>query len=225
MFSALSLPSKSRYYGGGPTVREVGPIGLLFTHQSHMDSAELRAIERCQSGQLEDFALLYDRYVKKIYDFVYFKTFHRQTAEDIVSQTFMKALEHIGSYDAGKGNFSSWLYRIAQNSVIDHYRASKPTVDLDAVFDLSSREDVAHDVELKLRLERVQTYLKLLTSEQQQLVMLRIWQGLSYQEIAVVMGKTEAACKMMLSRTLRELQAHLPPSLLSFLCFILLKHL
>ena len=104
-----------------------------------MDTIELQAVARCQAGELAHFTLLYERYLEKVYRFIYFKTYHRQTAEDLTSLTFMKALEKVGSYDAGKGRFSSWLYRIAQNTVIDHYRTAKLAANIDDIFNLCGR--------------------------------------------------------------------------------------
>ena len=74
-----------------------------------------------QAGNLEHFGEIYDVYIKKIYNFIYYKTHHKETAEDLTSETFRKALSNIKSFDTHRA-FSSWLYRIAQNTVIDHYR-------------------------------------------------------------------------------------------------------
>ena len=81
--------------------------------------SEQEAIERCQRGDLAGFAVLYDSYVKKIYNFVYYKTMHRETAQDLTSQTFLKAVKNIGSFNAAKGSFSSWLYR--QRNLVERF--------------------------------------------------------------------------------------------------------
>ena len=87
----------------------------------------------------DDFGKLYDQHVKKIYEFIYFKTHHKETAEDLTSVTFMKALSNIESFDEKKASFKTWLYRIARNTVIDHYRMKRETADLEDAWDLRSR--------------------------------------------------------------------------------------
>lgn len=172
-----------------------------------MEPAERQAIAACQTGDLTNFTTLYELYVDKIYRFVYFKTFHQQTAEDLVSVVFMKALENIAKYDVVKGNFSSWLYRIAQNTVIDHYRTTKSTVNLDEMFDLASKQNVVSEVEASLALQEVKDYLTSLDSDTRDLLIMRLWQGLSYQEIAELTGKSEGALKMATSRALKTLRS------------------
>ena len=95
-----------------------------------MDSKEQKLIKDCLGGDLKKFGGLYELYIDKIYKFIYFKTHHKETAEDLVSQTFFKALENIKGFDPSKGKFSSWLYRIARNCVIDYYRTKKAKIDI-----------------------------------------------------------------------------------------------
>lgn len=183
-----------------------------------MDQEDLVLIQACQNGQTHQFGTLYDRYIRRVYDFIYYKTMHKETAEDLTSQTFMKALKQIRQYDTGKGVFSAWLYRIARNTVFDHYRAQRPTLDIDDVWDLSSGDDVERDAHVSLQLSEVQEYIAQLKPEQRDIVIMRVWSGLSYQEIADVLGKTEGACKMIFSRTMKELRQAMPLAL--FLFFI-----
>lgn len=174
-----------------------------------MDTIELQAISACQAGKLTQFTFLYEQYVDKVYRFVYFKTFHRETAEDLVSLTFTKALENINKFDAGRGNFSSWLYRIAHNNVIDHYRTTKTTVDIDEMLNLASGTNIAEEAETNRALMEVKDYLTKLDKDTRDLLLMRLWQGLSYQEIAEITGKGEGALKMAASRALRELRSSL----------------
>ena len=98
-----------------------------------MENLESQVIKKCQAGELKQFGQLYDSYIKKIYNFVYYKTWHRQTAEDLTSQTFFKALTKIKQFDEIKGSFSSWLYKIARNTVIDYYRQNKADLNIDDI--------------------------------------------------------------------------------------------
>jgi len=184
-----------------------------------METSEQKIIKRCQEKDLTEFGKLYDRYIKKIYDFVYYKTHHKETAEDLVSQIFVKALENINNYNINKGSFSSWLYRIARNRVIDHYRTKKNELDICDVWDLQAEETIERDIDTKQQLEKVQQYLKKLKAEQRDIILLRVWQGLSYQEIAEITEKSQASCKMMFCRTIAKLRQEMPLSLL--ICLIL----
>jgi RNA polymerase sigma-70 factor, ECF subfamily len=165
-----------------------------------------------------EFTRLYDQYVEKIYRFIYYKTHHKETAEDLTSTVFIKALEAFSSFDEGRGGFSGWIYQIARNTVIDHYRSKKSLVNVEDVWDLSDKEDIERDADASLKLEGVKEYLGRLKPEQREIVLLRVWEGMSYKEIAEATSRSEDSCKMMFSRTIRRLREEMPLSL--FLCFL-----
>jgi RNA polymerase sigma factor (sigma-70 family) len=185
-----------------------------------MDNRELAAIQRCQKGDVDAFTELYDIYIKRIYDFIYYRTSHKETAEDLTSVTFTKAFQNINSYRSSAGLFSSWLFRIARNTVIDHMRTAKPTVDLDAASNARSKDDVAGEAEVKDQLNQVKKYLANLNEEQRDIVVMRLWDELSYAEIAELTGKTEGNCKVIFSRVMQKMQKELLPVLL-YILFIL----
>lgn len=181
--------------------------------------SEAQIVENCQKGDLEEFGKLYDKYIKKIYDFIYYKTQHKETAEDLTSIVFTKALEGIGRFDKN-GKFSSWVYRIARNTVIDHYRTKKSDANIDDIWDLavddpaarrySGASNVEVDLDAREKLEEIRRNLKKLKSEQRDIVIMRVWQEMSYAKIAEVVGKSEASCKMTFSRTIQQLRAEMP---------------
>ncbi len=171
---------------------------------------ELELIARWKTGDRTAFGALYDGYVKKIYDFIYYKTHHRETAQDLTSDAFMKALAAVERFDVVQGTFQSWLYRIARNTVIDYYRTKKEVQDVDDVWDLSDDTDIVRDTETRLKLEEVEKYLQKLKSEQRDIIIMRVWQDLSFNEIAEVMGKQEGAVKMGYSRAIRQLRKEMP---------------
>lgn len=176
-----------------------------------MDDIEI--IKKCQAGHGDSFGLLYDKYIDKIYSFVYFKTHHKETAEDLVSLAFMKAVKNIASFNTHTGTFQAWLYQIARNTVIDHYRTKKSDTDIDDVWDLSANTDIEKDIDIKNKLEKLESYIGGLKSEQRDILIMKLWQGMSYREIAEALGKSEGSCKMMFSRTIRKLREDMPMEL------------
>lgn len=187
-----------------------------------MVKSELEIIKNCQQGKLDDFGALYEQYIRKIYDFIYYKTYHKEIAEDLSSQTFIKALESINSFDGSKGSFGSWIYRIAQNTVIDYYRTRKFDKNIEDVWDLGDEADQDSDLDNKQKLAELRKYLKNFKPIQRNIVILRIWQQLSYKEIAEITNLSEANCKMIYSRVLKQLKLEMPLEL--FILFISLKY-
>lgn len=188
-----------------------------------MEINEKKIIAECQKGRLEGFAILYDFYVKKIYNFIYFRTHHKETAEDITSQVFMRALKAIESFKGDNGSFSSWLYAIARNSVIDYYRTQKSNLDINDVWGLEDKSDIVKDIDTKVALEKIQKYLLKLAPEQREVIIMRLWDQLSYKEISDITGKSEASLKMAFSRTIGKLREDI--ALLTALFFILNTYL
>lgn len=175
-----------------------------------MDTIEQTLIQNCQSGDNESFGQLYDLYIKKIYDFIYYKTLHKETAEDLTSKVFLKAWQSISRFNSAGGSFSAWLYQIARNAVIDHYRGQKNNRNIEDVWDLSSDEDLARDLDVKNKLADIEKYLQKLSTEQRDIIIMRVWQELSYQEIAVITGKNAANCKVIFSRAIQKLRQEMP---------------
>lgn len=180
---------------------------------------EDKLIRAAQSGDAESFGRLYDGYAAKIHDYLYYRLHHRETSEDLTSRTFLKALEKLHTFDSSKGSFSGWIYRIARNSLIDHFRSDKPDLNIEDVWDaLRDRRDLARDTETRERLRQVEDALTVLPRAQREVAIMRLWDELSYAEIAAITGKSEAACKMSFSRAMALLRDSLPPA--AFILFI-----
>lgn len=180
-----------------------------------MNEQEFVAVRACQSGSPERFDELYVSYAERIYRFIFFKTLHKETAEDLTSEVFMKALERIGQFDSERGTFSSWIYRIARNAVIDHYRTRHPSDSLEDGWDVASKTDVASEAETGIALDKVKHAVQLLAPEQREVVIMRLWDGLSHAEIAEILEITESNSKQIFSRTIRKLREQLGTDMLA----------
>jgi RNA polymerase sigma-70 factor (ECF subfamily) len=169
-------------------------------------------IEQAQAGQAEAFGKLYDFYIKKIYDFVYYKTLHKNTAEDIVSEVFLKAWKNINQFK--DGSFSAWLYAIARNAVIDNYRKQQDLIDIDDCWDLSDGQDFLTKIDSGLKIEKIKQAMSELKSSDRELVIMRLWLDMSFKDIAEQLGKTEGAVKMSFGRALVSLKNKIPLALI-----------
>lgn len=166
-----------------------------------------KLISEASFGDGKSFGELYELNVERIFRFVYLRTSHRQSAEDLTSDVFLKAAGAIKRFDSESGNFTAWLYAIARNTIIDHYRTSKSTVDLESIEVLPSLEDLSLDLNNRMLLEKVQKQLLRLPPKEREVVMLRVWDGLSHREISELLGSSESAVKVAYLRGLRKLQA------------------
>ncbi len=160
-----------------------------------------------QRGDTEAFASLYDHYAEPIYRYVYFRVADYHLAEDITSQIFIKMWQKLPSYRIGEASISAWLYRIAHNAVVDHYRTRKTAISLE---DLQSgevgREDETEEnLEQHMQMEQLRKALQELTQGQREVLILRFIEGLSVREIARQLGKRQGAVRALKMRGLREL--------------------
>ncbi|NIT58536.1 MAG: sigma-70 family RNA polymerase sigma factor [Aliifodinibius sp.] len=157
----------------------------------------------------EVFGLLYERYVNKIYNYIYYRTSNHEDAEDLTAKVFHKALSHIGNYKNKGRPFSAWLYRIAHNLVANWHRDQKKrtTVSLDDVNLTGKKKDhpfhsTAKSEEMILLLEAIQK----LPPVRQQLLILKFVEGESNAEIGRILKRSEGAVKSLYHRTLLSLK-------------------
>ncbi len=172
---------------------------------------ERQLVLQAQDGNTEAFGQLYDAYMERIYRFVYFRVEDQQTAEDITSQVFLKAWSNLDRFSFNRTPYLAWLYTIAHNAVIDHYRTRKVTTALDDV-QLSQpdhSEAVENDIDLTAEMQSVKTALQALTDDQQKVLTLKFIEGMSNNEIAHQLGKREGAIRALQMRGLQALAKQL----------------
>lgn len=162
-------------------------------------------ISKIQNGELPLFTDIYDHYIKQIYGFIFNRIRHKETTEDLTSVVFFKALNHIGTYKGGGAPFAAWLYTIARNTIIDHYRKAKPQDPIEDFWDLASDINIENDAEKNIQLAQLQKRMQTLTPRQREVVTMRVWDNLSHKEIASVLGISESNSKVVFSRAVSQL--------------------
>ena len=164
-------------------------------------------IKKAQAGEAEAFGWIYDRYIKQIYRFVYLKVSHRANAEDLTQQVFMSAWENISNYKTQGFPFSSWLYRIANNAVIDHYRTDRRHVAIDSLpEDLFAEEAPNRKIEQQSEIQEIKKAIGGLEQDQQSVVVMKFIEEMTNKEIAAVLDKSEGAIRVIQHRAMKKLK-------------------
>ncbi len=172
------------------------------------DSAreEDQLVAQAIAGNPGAFATLYDTYVDRIYRFIFFRVGNEQTAEDLTSQVFLKAWENLGRYEIRGLAFGAWLFRVARNLVIDHYRTKKNTEPLGADgLDPGHSFDFDGHIDARLVADYLHAALHQLTDDQRTVLTLKFIEGWSTAEIADMMGKRQGAVRALQLRGLKAL--------------------
>jgi len=156
-------------------------------------------VQRAQQRDTEAFAQLYEAYFDKIYRYIAMRIRNETEAEDMTQQVFMKVLQSISSYKNTGVPFSSWLYRIAHNQLVDFLRQQnkKSTVDIEGLPLPYMGDDPQHMMEKQADVEELKKATKQLTAAQQEVLSLRFAGELSIAECADIMGKSEGAIKAL----------------------------
>ncbi len=174
-------------------------------------------VRRAQQGHSEAFAGLYEAYYDKIYRYVMFKTGDTLEAEDLTEEVFLRMLESIGSFKWQGYPFTSWLFRIAHNLVIDYYRKAgrQKKTSLDDAMRVvgSDGVDVDRKLDIELSIKEVKEAMGGLTQLQQEVLSLRFAGGLSVAETAETMGKKENAVKALQHAAIKKLRTLLGPAM------------
>jgi len=152
------------------------------------------------------FADLYRCYVTSVYRYVYSRVGNTADAEDLTAQVFTGALEGLPRY-RHRGNFAAWLFTIARRRITDHYRRRRVHLPFDESLDCPDQggDPLAHLVREE-SLQKLMSLVGQLDEKRRELLRLRFAAGLTYGEMARVLGRTEAAVKMAVRRLLRQLE-------------------
>jgi RNA polymerase sigma-70 factor (ECF subfamily) len=154
------------------------------------------------------FGRLYNHFVQPVYRYLYSQVGTVHDAEDLTSQTFMKAYESLPRYRE-RGFFSAWLFRIARSKMIDHFRNSQYEVGLQAAEKVKAAHDALGQVIQDEELSRLKGLICELNEEEQDLIRLRYVAALSFAEMADVLGKREDAVKKSVYRLLARIKSQM----------------
>ena len=179
------------------------------TQRKESEAKRVRAlVERAQRGDRDALEELYLIHFDRIYSYLHVSVGNRHDAEDLTTQTFLRMLESIKRFKFGTAPFSAWLFRIAHNLAMDHFRATKrwqPEEDVpepEADESTSAEAGALESIGRKSMLELIEE----LSPEQQQVLTLKFVFNFSNGEAATILGKTEGAIKSLQHRALASLQ-------------------
>jgi RNA polymerase sigma-70 factor (ECF subfamily) len=173
-------------------------------------------VHRAQEGDAEAFGELYDHYVTMVHRYVYHRVGDRATAEDVTSETFVRALRRIDSLSFPGRDVGAWLVTIARNIIRDHVKSSRYRLEVATadMRDADQATDGPEDAVVQhLTNQQLLACVRMLGSEQQECIVLRFMHGMSVSETAQIMGKKDGAIKALQHRAVRRLAGLLPDGL------------
>ncbi len=174
----------------------------------HQDLRKL--VEKAQSGDLSAYGLIYDQLYNSIFAYVWHQVGSRAQAEDITAGVFLGALEKLDGFQWRGAGFRAWLYRIARNDVLDHFRrrgrtAGQVSLSPEAL-EQPAAETVEDAAESNWDRQELLEAVKLLSDDQQQVILLKLVGNLSNRQIGEVISKNEGAVKALQHRALARLR-------------------
>lgn len=204
MIYSVQLPKS----GGVNNSNSVGKVFIL-TEQEYNEELILA---HASNGDRDAFGQLYERYVERIFNYVYYRTGNLHDAEDLTARVFQRAMNHIRNYTDRGVPFSAWLYRIAHNLVANWHRdrSRKQEIPLDDLPVIPTKGD--HPERNLVRSQEQEALLRMirrLPAERQNLLILKFVENMSNAEIGQIMGRSEGAVKSLYHRTLLSLRDQL----------------
>jgi len=157
----------------------------------------------------DSFAELYDENLDKVYRYIWFKVNNVQVAEDLTSTVFEKVLVNFGKYSSDKARFSTWIFSIARNVVIDYYRVNikKQAIPSEELIEIPS-DDLPPEEEIEKgeEVKKLQDCLKQLLWDEQEIVRLKFWAEFNNRQIAEMLGISETNVGTKLYRAVKKLR-------------------
>lgn len=176
-----------------------------------MVDGEEKLIQRAIKGGASAFGSLYDYYQPKIYRFVLIKVGRREEAEDLTHEVFKNAWQNISNYKHLGFPFSSWLYKIARNQIVDYYRTKKDETSIEKTdpeyFVVPA--SIHADLGAKMEIEKVRVAIAQLRPDYQDVLIMRFVEDLPVKEVALTLDKSEGAVKLLQHRAIKELKTFL----------------
>ena len=188
---------------------------VIFNTVQRLDSC----VEKTRRNQLNEkcdnetksmeaaIAGLFEEYYDKVVRYIYIRISDQPEAEDLAGEVFLKALKSMGSYRGSAEQLRFWIFKIARNIVIDHYRkmSKRKTVNLDDV-EIADSTNVEEMAEQRLQIGELTKAMKQLTEAQQEVIGLRFFAGLSSAETAQILGKSSGAVREMQCDAIQRLR-------------------
>lgn len=179
-------------------------------HRRDDDPGQTRVeglVALAQAGDADAFGQIYELYVDTVYRYVYVRVGSHPLAEDLTSETFVRALRRLDSFSWQGRDIAAWFVTIARNLVVDHVKSGRFRLEVTTAELLDVESDTATEEQalLRLRDERLMEAVRQLRADQQECVVLRFFQGLSLAETAQVLGRTQGAVKQLQLRAVRAL--------------------
>ncbi len=166
-------------------------------------------VNKAKNGDSEAFGRLYDSFAQRIFKYIRLKVQVREQAEDILQEVFIKAFKGLNGLSMEGLNFSAWLYKIAGNAINDYFRKKYRTPDItpiDENFDIADSFSLQEDLEIKSSAEEAHRAFNEISPLCRQVLELRYVQGLSLNEVAKILGKTNLAVRLLQFRGLRQVR-------------------
>jgi RNA polymerase sigma-70 factor (ECF subfamily) len=208
-------PGGSARSGRNTGTRDIDAVQVVDVAETSEPGEAWQLVYAAQQGDRAAFGKLYDRYVDVVYRYVLFRVGARELAEDVTSETFLRALRRIGSVSYQGRDVGAWFVTIARNLVLDHVKSSRFRLEVITSEVESPRTESGpeHEVLSKVTAEALLRCVDTLGDDQRECIVLRFLQGLSVAETAQIMNRNEGAVKALQHRAVRRLAQVLPSDL------------
>jgi RNA polymerase sigma-70 factor (ECF subfamily) len=168
---------------------------------------DARLIERAKQGEVEAFGCLYERYLESIYRYIRTRVAEDRTAEDLTETVFLRSFESLSRYKEKGLRFSAFLYQIARNLLVDHYRQKEEELPLESADQISVSPSRIDDIiVIQDQVDRLRVGLEALPEEYREIIRLRVLLELSTAECAQWIGRSEGAVRVLLHRAMKALK-------------------